>query len=487
MAQPTGYTPTTDFSQEEQNQVAGRSTVRTAQLDAEFANIETTLDQTLANLAVLQRDDTKLGNSTVHPDALTTATLALLGSGGWTPRGAWVTATAYAVKDMVEQGGDAYVCATAHTSGTFATDYAAAKWIRISQLSYSVLASTASGNGASLIGVQDAAAYFAAVNVEAVLAEMHANIITRAGLALNNTFSGSNVISNAAVGDVIRFNVAAVNGYVYVGGGGVGFFSGPLATNQGFYANNIDNRLSFYAGGLQKMHLTQYGAVFIDPPVTGGTATAYTATLGETVLTTNRIYECRIHITNTGSASINFDGLGTDIIVLPNGNNVYAGALRIGMIAKFRHAGVNVVLLNPEKPYRGCLLSVNGSTLYTTGVDTSVVFSGEVYDTDGIFTIGTSAINLVVPAGATKIRLGCQFNWTSTAGTKIVYVDKDGSSLFLGGFYRTLTAGEQGIGAVSQIIPVVAGNIFTFRVTQNSGANAQLVNLTSSASMEIIE
>ena len=43
-------------------------------------------------------------------------------------QGAWVTATAYDVDDLVEQDGSTYICVEAHTSGTFATDLAADKW-----------------------------------------------------------------------------------------------------------------------------------------------------------------------------------------------------------------------------------------------------------------------------------------------------------------------------------------------------------------------
>ena len=43
-------------------------------------------------------------------------------------RGAWATATAYALKDMVVQSGIVYVAMSDHTSGTFATDLAAGKW-----------------------------------------------------------------------------------------------------------------------------------------------------------------------------------------------------------------------------------------------------------------------------------------------------------------------------------------------------------------------
>ncbi len=41
---------------------------------------------------------------------------------------AWVTSNPYAVADFVTNGGNTYICVTAHTSGTFATDLAAGKW-----------------------------------------------------------------------------------------------------------------------------------------------------------------------------------------------------------------------------------------------------------------------------------------------------------------------------------------------------------------------
>jgi hypothetical protein len=48
------------------------------------------------------------------------------GLGVW--EGAWITATAYAVDDIVEYQGSSYICVVAHTSGAFATDLAAVKW-----------------------------------------------------------------------------------------------------------------------------------------------------------------------------------------------------------------------------------------------------------------------------------------------------------------------------------------------------------------------
>lgn len=121
MAQPPSYTPTTNFNQEETSSVAGRSTIRTSMLDVELANLQTTLNDVLTNISLNQRDDGEIRDGRVKPHTLATDALALMG-GSWTPQGDWVTATAYVISDVVGENGATYVCVTAHTSGTFATD-----------------------------------------------------------------------------------------------------------------------------------------------------------------------------------------------------------------------------------------------------------------------------------------------------------------------------------------------------------------------------
>src|SRR5262245_39553908 len=135
MTQPTAYVPATNFQEEEADNVAGRSTVRTAMVDVELQAIATTLSQTLANLAIIQRDDTALKDPIVTTDSLSQQVKALISTTGINPRGAWLTATAYAIKDVVETGTPlvSYICVTAHTSGTFATDRAAGKWMVMGQ------------------------------------------------------------------------------------------------------------------------------------------------------------------------------------------------------------------------------------------------------------------------------------------------------------------------------------------------------------------
>ena len=115
MSQPTPYTPTTDFSQQEANNASGRSTVNTAALDAEFANIDTTLDQVCSNLELIQRDDGRLGDVIVEVRCLSQDVLTVMG--GFNITGLWLPATDYEVNDICSKGEYTYVCKTAHTSG----------------------------------------------------------------------------------------------------------------------------------------------------------------------------------------------------------------------------------------------------------------------------------------------------------------------------------------------------------------------------------
>lgn len=158
MAQPISFTITVDFSDEEVNGVSGRSTVRTAALDGLFTAIKSTLDQVLVNLALIQRDDGHLLDQVVEISSLSTEVLALLSSTAWTVRGGWITATAYAVGDLVLQGGIVYVCMVAHTAGTFATDLAAGKWGQVTANATAATTSFAPTATLSSITVQAAIA-----------------------------------------------------------------------------------------------------------------------------------------------------------------------------------------------------------------------------------------------------------------------------------------------------------------------------------------
>jgi hypothetical protein len=135
--------------------------------DAELDAVQTSIASLITNLALIQRTDGALKNASVHPDAFTTASKALIGAGStgnlnWTPRGLWLTATAYTLGNVVQNSTTSYVCAVAHTSGVFATDYAAGKWI--------ILGETFTGAAASISFTPYS--HIAAVNVQTAIQEV---------------------------------------------------------------------------------------------------------------------------------------------------------------------------------------------------------------------------------------------------------------------------------------------------------------------------
>jgi hypothetical protein len=125
VSQPPPYTPSHSFISD-----AATGTFPGQSLDIEFNNIAAVTDAIETNLAMIQRDDGVLANGSVDYDQLSPA----LQTNGIAPANAWLTATAYAVGTGVVQGGSLYRCLVAHTSGTFATDLAAGKWLLVSSL-----------------------------------------------------------------------------------------------------------------------------------------------------------------------------------------------------------------------------------------------------------------------------------------------------------------------------------------------------------------
>ena len=173
--------------------------------DAECDAIEQTLDQIVSNLSLIQRDDGALANQCVTTDSLSAAVAALLAVSGSTIRGAWVTATAYAVRDVVTEGTGTYVCATAHTAGTFATDLAAAKWVLI----YS-----SSGYAASAI-TNTPAGNVAATNVQAAINELDTEKLAKASnlgdVADRPTAFANLVAGGGTMTGALAFSGAAIN------------------------------------------------------------------------------------------------------------------------------------------------------------------------------------------------------------------------------------------------------------------------------------
>lgn len=131
-------------------------------LDAELNAIRARLLEHQSFVALHARSDGALANGVVTQDSLATEIYA-----GINEPSAWVTATAYTLRDSVTINGKFYKCIVAHTSGTFSTDLAALKWellIDFAELIGDIVLSdttpTTISAGAGTAGVGDFAARY---------------------------------------------------------------------------------------------------------------------------------------------------------------------------------------------------------------------------------------------------------------------------------------------------------------------------------------
>jgi hypothetical protein len=185
MTQAASYDPTISFQEEATALVAGRSTVRPEALDAELENVSTSVNALKANATLIQRDDGELRDGVVKPHTFSVAAMALFNSGYWTPRGAWMTATLYAARDLIETTGGSYLALIAHTSGVFATDRAAGKW----QLIAPDVSSVTAGNIVYTPG-----GTIAAATVQAAVAEAASD-------AMQKSANGADIVTPATFRD----------------------------------------------------------------------------------------------------------------------------------------------------------------------------------------------------------------------------------------------------------------------------------------------
>lgn len=220
MAQAPQYERETDFSEDELNNAGGRSTVRTAMLDAELDLIATSVNALQANQELNQRDDGEIRDERVKLHTLSAAVRALIAANGGLPRGEWVTATAYALRDVVKgPDGNTYISASAHTSGVFADDLAAQDWVLLS-LGTSIGAGTIPFTPTATIAATDIQAAINESDTE-IRALLSAEIATRA------SEDTTEATARATADTLIRTNLADTAS-ASNGSGMVGFYD-PLA------------------------------------------------------------------------------------------------------------------------------------------------------------------------------------------------------------------------------------------------------------------
>lgn len=248
MAQATPYTPTTDFSEDERDNVGGRSTILTADLDAELAAISTSINALIANVALNQRDDGNIRDGRVKLFTLSSEVLAVLVSYGATPRGNWQTATLYNFKDLVVQGGNTYMAVVPHVSGVFATDLAAQKWILFSlgaspgatQVSFTPTATLSATNVQTAIDEAD-------TENRALSAAIVANLANSANVVLGDALIA---VKNPAAGGVARtqhdknLDWVCANDFGVIGNGTANDTAAMQAVHDAYF--NVYYRAGYY-------------------------------------------------------------------------------------------------------------------------------------------------------------------------------------------------------------------------------------------------
>lgn len=232
-----------------------------ANLEAEFDDIKETTDALRVNAALIQRDDGKLQNQVVTTDSLSPQVAALFPSGTFLPRGLWQTATAYAARDIVEQGGGTYVCVTAHTSGTFATDKAAGKWMALSYIVTAFLLTLFDDPDAStflstlgfsafsktLIDDADATAARATLDVHSIAEEFSAIItllaaqyIAKGDQVFGTGFHGAATKTVGAAGTILMARPASAYGVADVAALNKSIYGFTYKNNSGDPTNDLD-------------------------------------------------------------------------------------------------------------------------------------------------------------------------------------------------------------------------------------------------------
>ncbi|MBY0391853.1 MAG: hypothetical protein K2Q27_01160 [Novosphingobium sp.] len=283
MAQPTGYSRQYDFTGFSSNYPSDQQPG--VQIDAEFNAVKTTLDGTLTNLALIQRDDGRLANASVSLEQVTTDLIAYFSASSlWTIRGAWLTTTVYAVNNVVTYSGSTYICVTAHTSGTFATDLAAGKWVTI----YGSTTTVVPDNAVTTAKIADGAVTLPKIGFTSL--DLTSTIRAQGGLAAGTETAGTYLsgVKNAsgdAYQSVARTTQAQGNVGVRIGGGtsGTDWFwrQGASSNLLALYNTTLAaNAVAFDTTGMSDFAYTQRITGAGTPATGAGVETQYSASVG---------------------------------------------------------------------------------------------------------------------------------------------------------------------------------------------------------------
>jgi hypothetical protein len=246
MASPTRYQLSYDFTAFQASNPS--KPLPADKIEIEFNNLELTTDEIITNLGLIQKSDGTLANGIVKVESLATELTIGLES----PT-AWANGTVYTVNQTVIESNKLYRCDIAHTSGVFATDLAAGKWVLVAN--YDVFTSDAEA-AKDAAEVAQTAAEAAKDAAEAVYDDFDdrylgskasdpsvdndGDALSAGALYWNTTDNSMKVYTGSSWGDAIGATSLPV--FVYTATGGETSVSG---------ADDNGNTLAYAAGKVQ--------------------------------------------------------------------------------------------------------------------------------------------------------------------------------------------------------------------------------------------
>ena len=406
MTQPTAYTPAFNFTSFSASYPSSQQPG--VSLDGEFNALKATTDGVLASIKLIQRDDGRLANGSVGLDQCGADVLLVLGK-TWLVRGLWLTATSYAVGDVVSTAGTTYVCSTVHVSGTFATDLAAGKWVAV----FSTSGVTPSDGTVTSAKIVDGAVTLSKVGFTSL--DLATTIRAQTGLAAGTATPGSYTIAGA---------IAAGNAYLSIaratqaqGIVGVRFDGGTSGQVVEIRQAASANDLHVYSGALGTDWMTFAAAGPMDAlytlratgtgtPATGaGVEISYAASIGY-VNSYNR----------TGAAATQLNLQGSQVWTVAGGVAVAkASSTGVDFPLVLTKGGVNVGYLGaPVNTQAGsytlaiadCGKRILSTNAGATTVNIPTFASIAIPVDDGIFMVindGTTAMT-IAPAGGVTLK-----------------------------------------------------------------------------------
>lgn len=396
MAQPTAYNKGKVYTGDSYNG---------ADLDAEFSDIEVTVDEICANLELIQADDGGLQNGIVDFDALDAGVVAALGS-GVVFEGTWTSGDQYTANEsVVEQDGSTYVALTTHVAGAdFDVDRGLGKWQRLG----ANIGQDATGVAFDSSGI----ASLSATTVQAAIAEVVADYIAADAVVAatvtahtgdSSAAHAASAISVTPTGGIAATDVQAALAELDSEKAGLGAntFTDTQTITSSDAGSSIGPTLLLDRVSASPATNDIIGGVVMRGRDAGGAVADYAQIQAEIEDTTNASEDGRIAL-----ATIRAGSLAKRFLV---GSGLYANGQTDPGAGGINVTAVKIAGVNGAPVDYICIRDQKASTTegggFTSGAWQTRTLNTEVSDTGGHASISSNQITLA--AGTYECRISC--------------------------------------------------------------------------------